>query len=153
MKKNIQIIDIQNVINNYCSIIFWIITLIFSSSFSLFKDINIMFIHNILLPIILICSGLCICFLCIYNYLFIFRNLIFNNFYKFIKSKLDDINDKEYIQLLEDCKIKYKEQNDIIKSNPSVFENICYNIYKYLFIISILLFIILFCYSYINGLI
>lgn len=153
MNKIVKFSETKEAISYYNSFIFWFITLIFGSSFSLFKNINIPIIHNIILPSILISSGLCILFLIIYNRLYISRNFRFNTFYNFLESQINNINDEDYILLLNDCKIAYIEKNNVITSKPSKLEIICNILYNILFFMSIILFIGLFIFSYIYNLI
>lgn len=137
---------------------FWVIILIQIAAYNLFYKIDVISIHNVILPIILLVSLLCIYSLVKGNLLFINRNKEFNDAINYIESLLKE-NNKEnsienYIYYLNIFKIPYKLNNDkqYIYSEISKNENKLNTINKYSFIIEVLLFLGLFIYSYCSGL-
>ena len=137
---------------------FWVITLIPIAAYNLFYKIDVILIHNVILPIILLASLLCISSLIKGNLLFINRNKEFNDAINYIESLLKE-NNKEnsienYIYYLNIFKIPYKLTNDKqrIYSEISKNENKLNTINKYSFIIELLLFLGLFIYNYCSGL-
>ena len=145
METNLKIIDIKDTISFYNSIIFWIITLIFGSSYPLFKDIDNQFVC-IMLPVLILFSGLCILFLALKIRLYIKRNNDFNNFKKFIDAAINNqyINTDDYIKLMDECNIQYKIKNNIIESKESLLEKLFNIFYNSLYIISIIIYVILY---------
>lgn len=137
---------------------FFVITLITIAAYNLFYKIDVISIHNVILPIILLASLLCISSIIKGNLLFINRNKEFNDAINYIESLLKE-NNKEnsienYIYYLNIFKIPYKltdNKRDIF-SPESKIERILIKTNKYTFIISLILFIGLFIYSYCNGL-
>ena len=134
---------------------FWVIILIQIAAYNLFYKIDVILIHNVILPIILLASLLCIYSLIKGNLLFINRNNEFNVAINYIESLLKE-NNKEnsienYIYYLNLFKIPYKLTNDKqdIYSEISKNENKLNTINKYSFIIELLLFLGLFIYIYI----
>ena len=134
---------------------FWVIILIQIAAYNLFYKIDVILIHNVILPIILLASLLCIYSLIKGNLLFINRNNEFNDAINYIESLLKE-NNKEnsienYIYYLNLFKIPYKLTNDKqdIYSEISKNENKLNTINKYSFIIELLLFLGLFIYIYI----
>lgn len=154
----IQKIDTKEATRFYNTCIFWVITLIPIAAYNLFYKIDVISIHNVILPIILLASLLCISSLIKGNLLFINRNKEFNDAINYIESLLKE-NNKEnsienYIYYLNIFKIPYKLTNDKqhIYSEISKNENKLNTINKYSFIIELLLFLGLFIYKYCSGL-
>ena len=94
----IKDVDTKEAIRFYNTCIFWVITLIPIAAYKLFDKIDIILIHNFILPIILLTSVLCIFSLIKGNLLFINRNSEFNHVIKYIKSLLNENNEKDLIE-------------------------------------------------------
>lgn len=154
----IKDVDIKEATRFYNTCIFWVITLIPIAAYKLFYKIDIILIHNFILPIILLTSSLCIFSLIKGNLLFINRNSEFKHAIKYIKSLLNENNEKDsienFIYYLDIFKIPYNLTNDKhhIYSEISKTENKLNIINKYLFNIALLLFLGLFIYTYCSRL-
>lgn len=150
-------VDTKEAVRYYNTNIFWVITLIPLTSFKLFYNINNCLIHWIALPLILLCSFICLCSLITGSYIFITRNKTFNEAIKYIKSLLKENNIKErieeYIMYLDIFNISYNYDGKNLFSSSSKIENRLNKINKWAFYISIILFIVIFIYSYIMNLI
>lgn len=154
----IKIVDTKEATNFHNAFIHWIFTLIPISSFTLFYEIDNCIIHNFILPIILLTSVLYLISLMRQTRMFIDRNSEFNHANKHIKSLLAE-NKQEYsidkiTEYLDIFEIPYKltdNKRDIFSPEPKI-ERILIKTNKYTFIISLILFIGLFIYSYCNGL-